>query len=385
MNILFATTVIPFGKTTGGEIASSAFLNSFKELGHNVDVVGYLRKSDPRYTAEIVERRNIETKTSGIDKYLWMLMALIKKEPYTSYKYLGKRYFNKLGCLLAANSYDLVIVDHIQLLEYGKYIKSKSKSPIIMISHNFESNLYREESSHSSNLVRKYIYNREYRLMCKYEDTASKIFDQIWCLTTDDKADFLSIGGNNIKAFDIPSSLSFVSFNNIKKKYDIGLIGTWSWGANYKGLRWFMDSVLPTISPVYSVAIAGRRGDIESSHYPNVCFLGYVDDAIDFIQSCKVIAVPSVSGSGIQIKTLDAISCGVALVATSIAVRGISYLPSSVVVNDNALEFSNLLIKSVQQSENIDYKTISMKWSNKRKRDFVGKINLELKNLELLK
>jgi hypothetical protein len=44
----------------------------------------------------------------------------------------------------------------------------------------------------------------------------------------------------------------------------------------------------------------------------------------------KVVAIPTLSGGGIQIKTLDAIASGSAIVATPVALRGISDPPATV-------------------------------------------------------
>lgn len=46
MNILFLTTIILSKHCNGGEVASQCFIDSLRQSGHNISVVGYLRKGD---------------------------------------------------------------------------------------------------------------------------------------------------------------------------------------------------------------------------------------------------------------------------------------------------------------------------------------------------
>jgi hypothetical protein len=119
--------------------------------------------------------------------------------------------------------------------------------------------------------------------------------------------------------------------------YDVGLLGTWTWAANAAGLRWFLDEVrgrLPESVRV-GVAGAGAPGDLRGA-----VGLGVVPDAGAFLRGSRVVAIPSVAGSGVQVKTLDAIAAGVPVVATSVALRGIPDPPPTVRVADDPREFA---------------------------------------------
>jgi hypothetical protein len=70
---------------------------------------------------------------------------------------------------------------------------------------------------------------------------------------------------------------------------------------------------------------------------------GPVPDAEAFLRSARVVAVPKTSGTGIQIKTLNAIASGRAVVAATSAVRGLGDLPPTVTVTDDPAEFATAL------------------------------------------
>ena len=73
--------------------------------------------------------------------------------------------------------------------------------------------------------------------------------------------------------------------------------------------------------------IAGRRMPqrLLNSRIDGVSVVGEVDDAMLFMADKSVNVVPLLSGSGIRVKILEAMSMGKPVVATSVAARGIKY------------------------------------------------------------
>ncbi|HCD7521890.1 TPA: glycosyltransferase family 4 protein, partial [Klebsiella pneumoniae] len=112
--------------------------------------------------------------------------------------------------------------------------------------------------------------------------------------------------------------------------YDVSLLGTWSWDANMKGLRWFFDNVYPLLPVEITIQVAGKGADWLADKYKNVKYKGFVEDAQEFLSKSKVIAIPSISGAGVQIKTLDAITIGRPIIASEFALRGLEDIPSYV-------------------------------------------------------
>ena len=73
---------------------------------------------------------------------------------------------------------------------------------------------------------------------------------------------------------------------------------------------------------------------------PGIECPGFVEDAATFLGGGRVVAVPAVAGSGIQVKTLDAIAAGRPTVATTLALRGIDSPPATVRVADEPAEMA---------------------------------------------
>lgn len=63
----------------------------------------------------------------------------------------------------------------------------------------------------------------------------------------------------------------------------------------------------------------------------------------------KVIAIPSISGAGVQIKTLDAITIGRPIIASEFALRGLEDIPSYVYSSRQASEMANQIMTNLER------------------------------------
>ncbi len=390
MKILYLTTVLPSGRRTGGEIASQCFINALKQCGHEVLVVGYQRPDDtkPQNDNEVVvEKRYIETEKSKYYPFLWMVLSLLKGLPYSAAKYYSKKYLTKIKSILHRNDYETVIIDHAQLGWLLPLVTQKSK--VIFIAHNLEHQLYEAQLKNAQKYVSKYIYRREARLIKKMEDDLAGSSKQVWTLTSHDSNYFYS---QNLcsKVFHLPSIRTVPPKNSTIKHCDIGIIGSWTWKANKYGLEWFFQAVYPHLPKNISIQVAGSGAGWLAERYPNVKYCGFVTDAQAFMASAKVMAIPSISGGGIQIKTLDAIASGSLIVATTIAMRGILDYPSAIEIADEPEYFAHCLIQLLALGNEYDVSEVErtklldsrLTWSVLRRENFYRSIGSAIDSIE---
>lgn len=90
---------------------------------------------------------------------------------------------------------------------------------------------------------------------------------------------------------------------------------------NKEGLVWFIDNIFPQIIalfPQYTLLIGGKISDAmkEYSNNPNIKILGMVDNIVKFYKQGNIVVNPTLKGTGLKIKTIEAISYG-KLVITS--------------------------------------------------------------------
>jgi polysaccharide biosynthesis protein PslH len=98
---------------------------------------------------------------------------------------------------------------------------------------------------------------------------------------------------------------------------------------NLEALRWFFGHVWPLIADrQYGLRIVGAVDQLVRDDIPQTyasfrsCFVGEVADLAPYYRAARCAIAPMVSGSGISIKTIEALALGKPFVGTSKAFRG---------------------------------------------------------------
>jgi hypothetical protein len=383
MKILFLTTILLSKNCNGGEVASQCFIDALRQLGHQVSVVGYQRKGDviEQKPPEVfvVEERYTETSKSKFYTVWWLTLSFFKSLPYSSAKYCSNTYGEIVKKLLY-NSYDIFIIDHSQLGWLQQFIKDKDR--LIAIAHNVEHQIYQENSKNTSNFIGKLIYEREADLIKVQEDKLAAKAKQVWTLTQHDSKYFSTINSTEkARIFALPPGSGKLQNKPISKQFDIGLLGSWTWKANQEALQWFLQAVYPHLPANLSIHIAGKGADELIPNYSNIHYRGVVPDAQEFMAQAKVVAIPTLSGGGIQIKTLDAIASGSAIVATPVALRGIFNPPKTVQVAEQPEDFANLLVSAVTSPSMQQAFDDARNWYQARREQFLADIACAINEL----
>jgi hypothetical protein len=378
MKVLFLTTVLPHNKRIGSEVASQSVIEGLRKNGVQVTVVGYLRRGETLGKVSdtiAIGSRYIETRQARLYPILWMLISVFKRLPYSTAKYYSRTYIRQVKKLFSKGDYAAVVIDHPQMKWLTGLVPERSKQ--VFIAHNIENQMYTQLSQGSKGVFGRWLYSREAKKIRKAEIDLAKTVSEIWTLTAHDANYFKGIlAGAVIRVMTLPPTavVEEVDSDCHLESFDIGLIGSWAWQANQDGLRWFLDMVYPRLTGRYRIRVAGKGADWLVGKYSNLKYEGFVPDAIEFMRKARVVAIPTLSGGGIQIKTLDAISSGSMIVATRCAVRGINSPPDTVKVADTAEEFADKLMMILS---NVDYENNSLDaiaWTIERRRQFVAEI-----------
>ena len=108
-------------------------------------------------------------------------------------------------------------------------------------------------------------------------------------------------------------------------------IGSMEWQANEQGVMWFLNKVWPLVlsaQPNAKFHLAGKGLSKQDPRFfqSGIVNHGEVSNAEDFMHEHGVMIVPIQAGSGIRIKTLEAMALGVPIVSTSIGAQGLTVM-----------------------------------------------------------
>jgi hypothetical protein len=284
--------------------------------------------------------------------------------PYSAAKYRSRSYTTCVRDLLAANAYDAVIVDHAQLAWLATMLPPSQR--LIGMVHNIENAMYRDLAQEPGRRSwSRAVYAREARLIEYYERQLGARAQELWALTESDAQYYRGLTPRLVRVLPLPGGKGAVP-QSYPKVFDVALIGNWCWRANRDGLDWFLHRVHPHLPKNLSIHVAGGGAQWLERRYPNVVYRGFVRDAQEFLAQARVVAIPTLSGGGIQIKTLDAIASGSQIVANPIAVRGIANAPSTVRVADDPAAFADALRIAAAQPDCAAATAEALRWTRRR-------------------
>jgi glycosyltransferase involved in cell wall biosynthesis len=106
-----------------------------------------------------------------------------------------------------------------------------------------------------------------------------------------------------------------------------GVIGTAAWPPTAEAMRELVDVVWPLVRrrvPDARLVVAGRGTDALGLAGPGVEVQGEVESASAFVRGLSVLLFPQRRGSGMKVKTLEAIASGVPVVTTPAGAEGIA-------------------------------------------------------------
>ncbi|MGG6264982.1 glycosyltransferase [Leptolyngbya sp. AN03gr2] len=381
MKVLVLTTVLPARKLHGSEVASQNIIEALQQNGCEVTVLGYGRKEDGELHVAphevLVSERSVETKQAKLKAMGWFALSLLKQLPYSSAKYISSDYIKRVQSLLNTQSYDAIVIDHAQM---GWLLAVIRHPKMALIAHNLEHEMYQQHFERSQNRLAKWIYGREAGLVKQLEAKVASSAQEVWTLTHHDASYFAQF--SQARALSLPSSFANLQTEPIEKAFDIGIIGSWSWKPNEEGLRWFLETVYPLLPDSLTIHVAGRGADWVSEDYPQIHYRGFVEDSKAFMMQARVMAIPTLSGGGIQIKTLDAIASGSQIVGTATAFRGIANPPRTVSIADQPQKFAQSLIAAVGLEQSIEDLDEAQQWYRDRQAQFLSEMGEAIDHLK---
>ena len=142
-----------------------------------------------------------------------------------------------------------------------------------------------------------------------------------------------------------------VERKNIGK--DLLFYGAMSRFDNYQSAIWFLENVFPELEPLgfrfYVVGNSPHESLKKYNNGKNVFVTGFVDDVIPYFERSLCLVAPLVTGAGIKIKVLEAMSVGLPVLTNEIGIEGIPaknekdffFCRTAVEYRDKIIELSN--------------------------------------------
>jgi polysaccharide biosynthesis protein PslH len=365
MKILQIANKFPYPAKDGGSIATLNLGRSLAAQGHEVTVLAINTSKHYFDPGSLPEELTATIRFIGVpvntDIKVTRLVRnlLFSPLPYNAERFISDAFKNSLKDLLVAEKFDIIQLEGLYLAPYMDTIRNHSDARVVMRAHNIEHEIWARTFVQAKGLKKWYIGHLSARIR-RMELAFLNRYDAILPITARDGEVLKNFGCRlpvhvvpmGINAADVLPDHSQMEFPSVFH------IGALDWMPNQEGLLWFFDHVWPKIlekHPGLRFFLAGRNAptQFKSIHYPNVNYIGEVDNAYSFIRSKAVMIVPLLSGSGMRIKIIEGMALGKAIVTTSTGTEGISTTHGdNIIIADDPENFAENVCALV---ENLDY------------------------------
>lgn len=372
----------PFPALDGGSMGMHYVTEGLINNGHEVKVLSFHSKKHPcrvdKLPEEYVEKTHFETVFVDLDiKLLPALVAYLCGESYHVKRFINDQMKRKLVEVLKGEDFDIIQVESIFLTPYLPIMRRFSKAKIVLRAPNIEHKIW-ERIYKATKTPFKRGYIKHLAMTLKYyELNHINDYDAVSPVTEVD-AEYFRENGLRKKCKGIPFGMNPPELLSdvLEEKNTIFHIGSMNWHPNEQGIKWFLEECWDKIrqtTPNVQAYFAGRYMPnwLKNTSIEGVHIVGEVEDSIRFMTSKQIMVVPLLSGSGIRIKIIEAMSIGKTVIATTIAAEGIMYENGkNIIIANTAEEFASAVKYCVENPDKCKsigeeaYKLIAERYSN---------------------
>ena len=372
----------PFPALDGGSMGMHYVTEGLINNGHEVKVLSFHSKKHPcrvdKLPEEYVEKTHFETVFVDLDiKLLPALVAYLCGESYHVKRFINDQMKRKLVEVLKGEDFDIIQVESIFLTPYLPIMRRFSKAKIVLRAPNIEHKIW-ERIYKATKTPFKRGYIKHLAMTLKYyELNHINDYDAVSPVTEVD-AEYFRENGLRKKCKGIPFGMNPPELLSdvLEEKNTIFHIGSMNWHPNEQGIKWFLEECWDKIrqtTPNVQAYFAGRYMPnwLKNTSIEGVHIVGEVEDSIRFMTSKQIMVVPLLSGSGIRIKIIEAMSIGKTVIATTIAAEGIMYEDGkNIIIANSAEEFASAVKYCVENPDKCKsigdeaYKLIAERYSN---------------------
>ena len=221
---------------------------------------------------------------------------------------------------LSAFSPDIIIWDQIRSASYFTPFNSAKN---FLVEHNDEAAIYRQRGA-SKNVLAKSFINFQAGILEKFDAKIHTLMDAVIYLNKENIKD--NAPAEKYRFFPhLFTSFPHAEFT-VKDVTNIKLlfVGAMDWYPNADGIKWFIEKVFYLLPANFELLIVGRNAAKAFPGYDSTRIQIHSDvpTAEPFYLLADLFISPVFSGSGINIKILEAASYGIPFIATSFSLRG---------------------------------------------------------------
>ena len=362
MKVLQLCNKPPYPPVDGGTLAMNSITQGLLLAGCEVRVLSLCSDKHPVLESQMTEDYRHATRFEAvhIDLGLHPLdagAALLCGESYHVNRFVSMEFARRLAQVLDEEQFDVVHLESVFMTPYMPVIRAHSQAKVVLRAHNVEHMIWKLVAQSERNPLKRWYLKHLSLTLGAYEREHLNDYDGVVCITANDEQLIRTMGCRK-PMLSIPFGVTPETETQVEEEPNsLFHIGSMDWMPNLEGVKWFLKQVWPKVHermPHLTLYLAGRKmpEELMRLETEGVRVLGEVPDAAYFIMSKQINVVPLLSGSGIRVKIIEAMSAGKVVVTTTIGAAGIGCTDGKdVLIADTPEQFVEQLQRCVDDPE----------------------------------
>lgn len=252
---------------------------------------------------------------------------------------------------------DAIVLDGIYGSVLGQRLARTCAVPIILRGHNIEHRYFAQQARLASTPRAKLATNLARLGLRRWEERITRDADWSFQISADDVNWWRTRGVERVSwaptVYPGPDHGTLIP--PAARAFDVAYIGNMRLPNNLAGLTWFVRAVLPELRrlrPRTSLCFAGANPSDEArklfADAPEVTLVPDAPSADEILANGRVLVNPILSGSGVNVKSIDMLRYDAPIVTTSIGVQGFPpAIRGEFVVCNDAAGFAAAIVEAL--------------------------------------
>jgi len=366
MKVFFLCQVVPYPLESGAKIRVYYTLR-YLAKEHEINLLAFSRPEDGfeplthlRGFCKTVD--TIPMRRSYSRDGWALLRSLVQHRPLVIERDTFREMQQKILKLVTGGDFSVIHTDQLYMAQYGLWARNAIPSQsirLILDKHNTDFLIFQRLAQVERNPFKRLLYEREWRLLKRFEADILAQFDRVVTVTDEDRFTLQTLleSGKRPLFKTIPICVDTQVVQPVRQRpdaCDVLHLGTMFYPPNVEGVMWFAREVWPRIkaqAPEATFTVVGKNPPLKVKRLAEnsergIRVTGYVPDPQPFLEQARMFIVPLFAGSGMRVKILDAWRWGLPVISTSIGAEGIGYRDGeNILIADEPEAFARAVVR----------------------------------------
>jgi GT2 family glycosyltransferase/glycosyltransferase involved in cell wall biosynthesis len=227
----------------------------------------------------------------------------------------------------------------LEFTQMAQYVPDCAPARTILVEHDITYDLYAQMVSRSEDWENR----RQYQRWIRFERSAWKNVDRVLTMSEIDRQ---KVPGSVVILNGVDLD-RFRPANRVPDPRRLLFIGSFAHRPNVLALEFFLREVYPRLGGVTLHVVAGQRHEqFWDLRHPDVDVDGFVADVRPAYERAAVVIAPLIASAGTNIKIMEAMAMGKAIVSTTAGIHGLDLENGKeLIVADDPAEIANAILR----------------------------------------